>query len=68
MITKELREQIHGESLRACGSGIKGQAFELGAEWMYNHFPRINDLARQSYNTAILRGKATKDPLHDETF
>ena len=68
MIDSKLREQIHQESLRACGGGVKGQAFELGAEWIYNHFPRINDLARQSYNTAILRGKTTKDPLHDETF
>lgn len=42
------REQIHSEALRACGNGAKPQGFELGAEWMQEQIPRINDLARQN--------------------
>lgn len=62
------REQIHNEALKRVGSGQKGTAFELGAEWMLGEIPRINDLARQSFNNAILRGKIKKELSHIDTF
>ena len=35
---------------------------------MLGEIPRISDLARQAFNTAIIRGKTSKDLSHDETF
>lgn len=68
MITKELNEQIHTEALRTCGSGVKGASFEIGAQWMYNQFPRLNDLSCQAYNTAVLRGQTDRNASHNNTF
>lgn len=62
------REKIHAEALKRVGNGQKGVAFELGAEWMLGEIPHINDLARQSFNNAIIRGKISKDLSHDDTF
>ena len=62
------REKIHAEAFRRVGNGKQGTAFELGAEWMLGEIPRISDLARQAFNTAIIRGKTSKDLSHDETF
>lgn len=68
MIDSKLREQIHQESLRTCGSGVKGASFELGAEWMYDLFPRLNDLSCQAFNTAVLRGQTDRNASHNDTF
>ena len=62
------REKIHAEALKRVGNGKQGMAFELGAEWMLGEIPRINNLARQAFNNAIIRGKTSKDLSHDETF
>ena len=62
------RETIHFEAARQCGHGTKAVSFELGAEWVLSQIPRINDLARQAFNNAIIRGKTSKDLSHDETF
>ncbi len=62
------KELIHAEALRRVGNGQKGASFELGAEWMLGEVSCINDLARQSYNNAIARGKTGKDLLHDDIF
>lgn len=68
MKTKELNEQIHAEALRTCGSGVKGASFELGAQWMYDLFPRLNDLSCQAFNTAVLRGQTDRNASHNDTF
>ena len=62
------RKTIHFEAARQCGHGTKAVSFELGAEWVLSQIPRINDLARQAFNNAIIRGKTSKDLSHDETF
>ena len=61
-------EKIRYEARRAFGSGLQATAFEIGAQWMQTQLPSINDLARQSYNTAFLRGKTGKKPNHMATF
>lgn len=62
------RDKIHAEALKRVGNGQKGVAFELGAEWAFSVHPRINKLAEQAFNNAIIRGKTNKDTTHDETF
>ena len=62
------REKIRTEALRRVGKGMQGAAFELGAEWILEEMPRINDLARQSYNNAIVRGKTSKNLSHLDTL
>ena len=62
------RKTIHFEAARQCGNGTKAINFELGAEWVLSQIPRINDLAMMSFNTAIIRGKTSKDLSHNDTF
>lgn len=62
------RDKIHAEAQKRVGNGKQGMAFELGAEWILEEIPRINDLARQAFGTAIIRGKTSKDHSHDDTF
>lgn len=62
------RDKIHNESQRRVGGGIKGKCFELGAEWALGTVLRINDLAKLAHETAIVRGKTSKDLSHDDTF
>jgi NTP pyrophosphatase (non-canonical NTP hydrolase) len=62
------RDKIHAEALKQVGNGQKGVAFELGAEWAFSVHPRINKLAEQAFNNAIIRGKTSKDTTHDDTF
>lgn len=62
------RKTIHFEAARQCGHGTKAVSFELGAEWVLSQIPRINDLARQAFNTAIIRGKTSKDATHNDSF
>lgn len=62
------RDKIHAEALKRVGNGQKGVAFELGAEWAFSVHPRINKLAEQAFNNAIIRGKTSKDTTHDDTF
>ena len=62
------RDKIHTEALKQVGNGQKGVAFELGAEWAFSVHPRINKLAEQAFNNAIIRGKTSKDTTHDDTF
>lgn len=62
------RDKIHIEAVKVYGGGVKATAFELGAEWAFSVHPRINKLAEQAFNNAIIRGKTSKDTTHDETF
>lgn len=62
------RKTIHFEAARQCGHGTKTVSFELGAEWVLSQIPRINDLARQAFNNAIIRGKTSKDATHNDSF
>lgn len=62
------RDKIHAEALKRVGNGKQGMAFELGAEWAFSVHPRINKLAEQAFNNAIIRGKTSKDTSHDDTF
>lgn len=62
------RDKIHYEAVRRVGNGMKSACFELGAEWALGTVTRINDLARQAFNTAIIRGKTSKEISHDDTF
>lgn len=62
------RKTIHFEAARQCGHGTKAVSFELGAEWVLSQIQQINDLARQAFNTAIIRGKTSKETSHDDTF
>lgn len=62
------RDKIHYEAVRRMGNGMKGACFELGAEWVLETFPRINDLAKQAHETAVKRGKTSEDASHLDTF
>lgn len=62
------RDKIHAEALKRVGNRQKGTAFELGAEWMFGEIASISDLARQAFDTAIIRGKTSKDLSHNDTF
>ena len=62
------RKTIHSEAVRQCGHGTKTVSFELGAEWVLSQIPRINELAKQAYETAVKRGKTSEDALHLDTF
>jgi hypothetical protein len=62
------RDKIHIEAVKVYGGGVKAIAFEIGAEWAFSVHPRINKLAEQAFNTAIIRGKRSKDSTHDDTF
>jgi hypothetical protein len=62
------RKTIHFEAARQCGHGTKAVSFELGAEWALSQIPHINDLARQAFNNAIIRGKTSKDATHNDSF
>lgn len=62
------RKTIHFEAARQCGHGTKAVSFELGAEWVLSQITHINDLARQAFNNAIIRGKTSKETSHDDTF
>lgn len=62
------RDKIHYEAVRRMGNGMKGACFELGAEWALGTVTRINELAKQAHETAVKRGKTSKDLSHDETF
>ena len=62
------RDKIYAEALKRVGNGQKGVAFELGAEWAFSVHPRINKLAEQAFNNAIIRGKTNKDLSHNDTF
>ena len=63
-----MNEKIRYEAFRRCGNGAKAIGFELGAEWMLEETPGINDLARTAFNTAIIRGKTEKDLPHLDAF
>ena len=62
------RKIIHIEAQRRVGIGLQGKAFELGAEWALQEYPRINELAQTAFDTAIIRGKTAKDMNHLDTF
>ena len=62
------RDKIHYEAVRRMGNGMKGACFELGAEWVLETFPRINDLAKQAHETAVKRVKTSEDASHLDTF
>jgi NTP pyrophosphatase (non-canonical NTP hydrolase) len=62
------RDKIHIEAVKVYGGGVKAIAFEIGAEWAFSVHPRINKLAEQAFNNAIIRGKTSKDTTHDDTF
>lgn len=62
------RDQIRHEAFVSCGKGSKAQGFELGAEYVLDQLPRINDMAMTAFNTAIIRGKTQKDLSHNDTF
>ena len=62
------RKTIHFEAARQCGNGTKAVNFELGAEWVLSQIQQLNNLARQAFNTAIIRGKTSKELSHDDTF
>ena len=62
------RKTIHFEAARQCGHGTKAVSFELGAEWVLSQIQQLNDLARQAFNNAIIRGKTSKETSHDDTF
>ena len=62
------KKEIRNEGERRCGRGQKGVGFELGAEYILGLLPRINSLAHQAYETAVLRGKTSPDALHLDTF
>lgn len=62
------RDKIHYKAVRRVGNGMKGACFELGAEWALGTVTRINDLARQAFNNAIIRGKTSKDATHNDSF
>lgn len=66
--TMTVKEKIKAEATRRVGGGTKGVCFELGAEFVLETLPRINDLARQAFNNAIIRGKTSKETSHDDTF
>jgi NTP pyrophosphatase (non-canonical NTP hydrolase) len=63
-----MKDKIINEARRACGSGARAIGFELGAEWVLTQILHINDLARQAFDTAIIRGKTNKDLSHNDTF
>lgn len=62
------RDKIHIEAVKVYGGGVKATAFELGAEWAFSVHPRINKLAEQAFNNAIIRGKTEKDMNHLDTL
>lgn len=62
------RKTLHDEGQRVFGAGKQATAFELGGEYVLIKITRINDLAKQAYNNAIIRGKTSKDTTHDDTF
>lgn len=62
------RKTLHYEGQRVFGAGKQATAFELGGEYVLTKITRINDLAKQAYNNAIIRGKTSKDISHDDTF
>lgn len=62
------RKTLHYEGQRVFGAGKQATALELGAEWALSQIPRINELAQTAFNTAIIRGKTSKDTTHDDTF
>ena len=62
------RKTIHSEAVRQCGHGTKTVSFELGAEWVLSQIPRINELAKQAYETAVKRGKTSEDASHLDTL
>lgn len=62
------RKIIHIEAQRRVGIGLQGKAFELGAEWALQEYPRINELAQTAFDTAIIRRKTSKNLSHNETF
>ena len=62
------RKTIPFEAARQCGNRTKAVYFELGAEWVLSQIQQINDLARQAFSTAIIRGKTSKELSHDDTF
>lgn len=67
-MTETDRNKIRNEALRRVGKGMKASAFELGAEWALETFPRINALAKQAHRTAVRRGKTSEDASHLDTF
>lgn len=62
------RKTIPFDAARQCGNRTKAVYFELGAEWVLSQIQQINDLARQAFNNAIIRGKTAKDMNHLDTF
>lgn len=62
------RKTLHYEGQRVFGAGKQATAFKLGGEYVLTKITRINDLAKQAYNNAIIRGKTSKDISHDDTF
>lgn len=62
------RKTLHYEGQRVFGAGKQATAFELGGEYVLTKITRINNLAEQAYNNAIIRGKRSKDTTHDETI
>lgn len=62
------RDKIHIEAVKVYGGGVKATAFEIGAEWAFSVHPRLNKLAEQAFNNAIIRGKTQKDLSYNDTF
>lgn len=52
------------------GGGKQAEAFIHGMSYADENpeHENINQLARESYNSAIIRGKTTKTPNHEENF
>ena len=61
---------ILAEARKFYGGGKQAEAFIHGATWADDNpeHENINQLARESYNNAIIRGKTTKAPNHEENF
>lgn len=62
--------KILAEARKLYGGGKQASIFIHGATWADDNpeHERINALAREAYNSAIIRGKTTKTPNHEENF
>lgn len=62
-----MESKIRNEAERVFGKGKVSAAFELGGEYVLSQIHQINDLAKQSYTTAIRRGKTCEELSHTDT-
>lgn len=60
--------KIRNEARRVFGKGKVATAFELGGEYVLTQIQQINNLAEQSYKTAIRRGKTCENLSHIDTM